>query len=599
MKAGDEVVRAGERKESFQGSVWVPNWPVAAAELAGEAPMGVPVVVCGNRGVLSANSWAQHAGVTIGMSKRLAHSICPEAVLLPPDPERDARRFEPVLRVLDQHIARVTVLEPGRVVFSAWGAVRAAGSAEALAEVITGGVADGVGCEAQVGFAYGTLATLLAAQENRSIPANEVLPYLDSQRTPTLLLAVSTPHARVEIANCIELLDRLGVRSLKDIRELGRTPLATRFGTTGIFVWQLAGGETVGAADTSRSTPDFSFARAFEPPLGNAEQAAFAAKELAGELAEEMLSRSLAGGRLTITASLMGGEELQRSWALEGGGIKDVVDRVRWQLGSWVNGVQGGVRSGGGIAGCGGGIAGCGGSQGHASVRGGSVGAAGFVGRSGADWGGVGSRADKFSNEEESSEDNAVARLELSMTDLVPAGARQQPLWGGKSIHTEQAQRAAVRLQSLLGEDAVRVPEKKGGRTPREKYVDRAWNEVAGSSAVAELPWPGAIPEPGPSLIHPKPLAVDLYADCGHPLIVTGDGMLACRMGCEEPDPRPQAVSRVGQSFVVVDYAGPWVVEQRWWADYQRRAYLQVVGFESALLLYVEKGQWQEEGRYV
>ncbi len=547
-------MKAGERKEAFQGSVWVPNWSVAAAELAGEAPMGVPVVVCGNRGVISVNSWAEREGVMVGMGKRLAHSTCPEAVVLPPDFERDARRFEPVLRVLDQHIARVTVLEPGRVIFAAWGAVRAAGSTEVLAEAITGGVADGVGCEAQVGFAYGTLATLLAAQESQAIPANEVLSYLDMQRTSTLLLAVSTPNARAEVANCIELLDRLGVRSLKEIRELGRTPLAARFGATGIFVWQLASGETLGAADTRRATPEFSFARAFEPPLGNAEQAAFAAKELAGELAEEMLSRSLAGGRLTITASLVGGEELQRSWALEGGGSKDVVDRVRWQLGSWVNGAQGdGLGSGG------------------------------------EDQGGR--------------EENAVTRLELSMTDLVAAGARQQPLWGGKSIHAEQAQRAAVRLQSLLGEDAVRVPEKKGGRTPREKYVDRAWNEAEGSSADAELPWPGAIPEPGPSLIHPKPLVVDLYADCGHPLIVTGDGILACRMRCGEPEPRPRVVrsvvNKVAREFVVVDYAGPWVVEQRWWADYQRRAYLQIAGFESALLLYMEKGQWQEEGRYV
>ncbi|MFT3942710.1 MAG: DNA polymerase Y family protein [Ancrocorticia sp.] len=544
----------------------MPNWPVAAAELAGEAPMGVPVVVCGNRGVISVNSWAEREGVTVGMGKRLAHSMCPEAVVLPPDLERDARRFEPVLRVLDQHIARVTVLEPGRVIFAAWGAVRSTGSTQVLAEAITGGIADGVGCEAQVGFAYGTLATLLAAQESLAIPANEVLGYLDMQRTSTLLLAVSTPNARAEVSNCIELLDRLGVRSLKDIRELGRTPLATRFGATGIFVWQLASGESVGGADTSKATPEFSFARAFEPPLGNAEQAAFAAKELAGELAEEMLSRSLAGGRLTITASLVGGEELQRSWALDGGGIKDVVDRVRWQLGSWVNGAQGGAGSGGVSA------KGCG------AAREGSAGAADEYGRG---------------------EENAVARLELSMTDLVAAGARQQPLWGGKTIHTEQAQRAAVRLQSLLGEDAVRVPEKKGGRTPREKYVDRAWNEAEGSSAAAELPWPGAIPEPGPSLIHPKPVAVDVYADCGHPLIVTGDGMLACRMGCKESEPRPQAVGRLGRSFVVVDYAGPWVVEQRWWADYQRRAYLQVVGFESALLLYVEAGQWREEGRYV
>lgn len=188
-----------------------------------------------------------------------------------------------------------------------------------------------------------------------------------------------------------------------------------------------------------------------------------------------------------------------------------------------------------------------------------------------------------------------MARLELSMTDLVPAGRDSSPC--GEKEYPYRAGPEAVQLRSLLGGRRAGAREE-GGRTPREKYVDRAWNEVAGSSAVAELPWPRAIPEPGPSLIHPKPLAVDLYADCGHPLIVTGDGMLACRMGCEEPDPRPQAVGRVGQSFVVVDYAGPWVVEQRWWADYQRRAYLRVVGFESACCSMWRRGSGKE-GRYV
>ncbi|MFT0848630.1 DNA polymerase Y family protein [Actinomycetaceae bacterium L2_0104] len=522
-----------EEIDVSHGGVWIPNWPVTAAELAGEVPVGVPAAVCGNRGVLAVNAWASREGIEVGMGKRLAHSLCPDTVLLAPDAERDVRRFEPVLRALDHHIARITVLEPGSVLFSARGALRSTGSPEALADAIVGEIAEIAGCEAQVGFANGTLATLLATRENSLVRSQGSSAYLHGQRTSVLLLAVTTPRMRVELTDCIELLDRLGVRTLGGIHRMGRSALATRFGSTGLFIWQLVSGEDVRMPDPKRSTPDFGFARAFEPPLENAQQAAFAARQLATDLAEEMAARSLGGGRLTITANLVNGNELQRAWVLDGGGVKDVVDRVRWQLGSWVDSAEEGA---------------------------------------------------------------AVARLELAMTDLLPAGRRQQPLWGGKGVHEEQSGRSAVRLQSLLGEESVRVPQKIGGRVPSERFGDRAWNEAKGSSAAAELPWPGSIPDPAPSIVHPTPLPVEVYADCGHPLRVSGEGVLACAGGCE--DPEPAVVQETNCTFPVTDFSGPWVMEQRWWADCQRRAYLQVVGSDSALLVYIEGGQWQEEGRY-
>ncbi len=534
--APGEVHARGEAHEArvlSQGGVWIPNWSVTAAELAGEVPAGVPAAVCGNRGVLAVNEWASRGGMEVGMGKRNAHAVCPDAVLLAPDAERDARRFEAVLRALDRHIARLTVLEPGNVLFPARGALRSADSPESLAEAIVGEIADCAGCEAQVGFANGTLATLLAARENAVVEARYTESYIHGQRTRALLLAVTSARMYAELTNCIELLDRLGVRTLEGVHRMGRAALVTRFGSTGLFIWQLVAGEDVRMPDLTRGTPEFGFSRAFEPPLENVQQAAFAAKQLATELATEMASRSLGGGCLTITATLVNGHELQRAWMLDGGGVKDVIDRVRWQLGSWVDSPEEGA---------------------------------------------------------------AVARLELAMTELLLGGQRQQPLWGGKGVHEEQATRAAVRLQSLLGEELVRVPQKMGARVPSERFGDRAWNEAKGSSAAAELPWPGSIPEPAPSIVHPQALPVKVHSTCGHPLQVAGEGVLACGEGCE--DPRPNTVQEAGQLFTVTEFAGPWVIDQRWWADHQRRAYLQVVGFDSALLLYIEDGQWREEGRY-
>lgn len=84
------------------------------------------------------------------------------------------------------------------------------------------------------------------------------------------------------------------------------------------------------------------------------------------------------------------------------------------------------------------------------------------------------------------------------MTDLVPAGRDSSLAGEEKSNHaTERALEGCRAAAKPAGRDAVRVPEK-GGRTPRV-YVNRAWNEVGSSGR--GLPWPKAIPEPGPSLI--------------------------------------------------------------------------------------------------
>ena len=150
----------------LSGSVWIPDWPITAVEISGEIEPGVPVAVYSHNGIVSANSWARREGIGEGMRKRSAHSLCSDALLIPSDPVREFVRFEPVLRALDRHIANVLVMTPGRVLFTAEGAIAAAGSGELLAEAIVGEINDAVGCEARVGFGKGTLAALLAASDN-------------------------------------------------------------------------------------------------------------------------------------------------------------------------------------------------------------------------------------------------------------------------------------------------------------------------------------------------------------------------------------------------------------------------------------------------
>lgn len=517
----------------LSGSVWIPDWPITAVEISGEIEPGVPVAVYGHNGIVSANSWARREGIGEGMRKRSAHSLCSDALLIPSDPVREFVRFEPVLRALDRHIANVLVMTPGRVLFTAEGAIAAAGSGELLAEAIVGEINDAVGCEARVGFGKGTLAALLAASDNAYVSPEHTASYVDRKPLSSLLVAASTEQLHADMAECIGLLGRLGIRDLGEVRQLGRIALTTRFGQTGQLIWGLIAGDDVRVAREHKAAPEFSTSRAFEPPLETTAQAVFAAKALADELGEEMLARSLAGGRLIISALLLNGNDMQRSWMLDGGSVKDIVDRVRWQIGSWL------------------------------------------------------------ASDEDGSN---IVRLTLQMSDLVPAGYRPQPLWGGRSVNDHQADKAALRLQSLLGEEAVRVPYKAGGRLPSERYRCRAWNEAPMPNEQAELPWPGALPEPSPSLLHTEALKVDLLGTCGHHLAVSGEGVLECSAGCT--DWHLSILRGPYGDTAIGTFAGPWIIEQRWWDRPVRRAYLQVVGAGIGSLIYIENDQWKEEGRY-
>ena len=59
------------------------------------------------------------------------------------------------------------------------------------------------------------------------------------------------------------------------------------------------------------------------------------------------------------------------------------------------------------------------------------------------------------------------------------------------------------------------------------------------------------------------------------------------------------ALFGVEEFLTVLDYAGPWVSEQRWWARATQRAYIQVVTTTGAVLLYVEQERWYLAASYI
>ena len=85
----------------------------------------------------------------------------------------------------------------------------------------------------------------------------------------------------------------------------------------------------------------------------------------------------------------------------------------------------------------------------------------------------------------------AVTALALEPVEVVPAGRVQEGLWGEAGLAEARVHRALVRVQGLLGPEAVRVPVEVGGRGPADRvrclpYGDAPAEPAAEPEAAAE-----------------------------------------------------------------------------------------------------------------
>jgi protein ImuB len=186
-----------------------------------------------------------------------------------------------------------------------------------------------------------------------------------------------------------------------------------------------------------------------------------------------------------------------------------------------------------------------------------------------------------------------VVRLRIAPDEVVADAGRQQGFWGGTTEADERARRAVARVQGMLGNDAVQVPERQGGRAPGEEYrlVDP---DAAGREPVPEPPpWPGRLPAPHPAVVPRRSTMADLVDDEGRMVTVSGRGVLSGA---------PRRLSIGGGPWRAVRaWAGPWLYDERWWdpVGHRRRARFQVVlDDDTAHLVVREAEQWWAEATY-
>jgi protein ImuB len=106
-------------------------------------------------------------------------------------------------------------------------------------------------------------------------------------------------------------------------------------------------------------------------------------------------------------------------------------------------------------------------------------------------------------------------------------------------------------------------------------------------------PWPGRLPRPAPAVVPLRPLAAVVLDEGGAPVGVSARLELT-------GEPAAVLVER-GAPIEISGWAGPWPVDERWWAsgESRRRARFQVALADGrALLLVLAGGHWAVEAIY-
>lgn len=527
--------------------LWCPDWPVVAACAAAGVAADRPAAVFAANRVRACSAVARGNGVRRGMRRRDAQSRCPDIAVLDWDPGRDARLFEPVVAAVEELVVGVEVVRPGVVAVPADGAVTYFGGENELVERLLEHVSVTTDVECRVGVADGLFGAQLAAHRDVLIERGGTAQFLAP------LPITELDQADVDRTALVELLHRLGIRTLGEFAALRARDVTTRFGEAGMAAHHLARGVDERPPGRRKPPPELTITEEFDPPLDRVDAAAFAARTAAAEFHNGLSAHGIACTVLGITAVTEQGEQLTRTWRCgEPLTPQGVADRVRWQFEGWLHTADGSKPTAG------------------------------------------------------------VVRLYLAPEETVQGRSLQLGLWQGgdsDSEHTpeaDNADRALVRVQGLLGPDAACTAVLDGGRAPGERVRLVAWGERRDASDSTGAPWPGRLPAPSPATVFEHPPRATVTDASGAELALTERLRLSAA---------PCYVATSGNASRRVSmWAGPWPVSARWWEpDGQGElARIQVVLAadtdtpETALLLCWQKerngqylnGRWVAEGEY-
>ncbi|MGO1949951.1 MAG: Y-family DNA polymerase [Mycobacteriaceae bacterium] len=540
--------------------LWFPDWPVYAVAVRRGWDLLAPAAVVDNHRIHAANAAARRAGVRHGMKERHALGTCPALQLGEVEEAAEAEAHEEVLAALEDVAAGVETLRPGLLAFPAASLVRYYGSEERAAELLVDAAAR-AGADCLAGAADELVTAVWAAREGRSVDPGGSRGYLAD--LPLRVLAAEP--ALGAPGELVDVLSRLGIRTLADFTALPRADVSGRFGADAVHWHRIAAGEPERPVSPRRIAAPLEARIEPDEPVADTGAAAFLARQAAVKLHGLLADAGQVCLRLAVRAHLDpppgydGPLSVERVWRCrEPLAEEDTAQRVRWQLDGWLTRVRGSRPD-------------------DADVP-----------------DGVG----------------GIRAIDLVPVECLPAGEVAEALWGRPDAGIRAARAAAARAQALLGVRGVLRPVHRGGRAVAGRVVTVPYGDADPDdvAALGTRNWDGELPAPLPALIgaphagrempttpranHPA-AAVQLLDGAGEQVWVTGRALMSSP---------PTAMRWGAKVHRITGWAGPWPVDEQWWSEAgssRRYARVQVATDEPGAYLLVCRGKaWRIEATY-
>ena len=255
--------------------------------------------------VLDCSFGASSEGVRHGMTLRKALGLCPEAVVLPPDPVLYRARWEAVLDALSTISPDVEGEGLGRAYVNVGGLGSHYRDDQALASRIVEAVNEASSLDASVGLANGKFPAFAAATcsgpgESQVVPAGSEGAFLSS-------LDVELLPVDAEVLFRLRLL---GLDKIGEVAALSLPELQSQFGFAGKRLWQLANGIDEEPLRPHLFAEKVEASLSFEAPVAGVDVMVAAAKQLLSRL--RLSLRERAARELVLQAELTSGRGWER-----------------------------------------------------------------------------------------------------------------------------------------------------------------------------------------------------------------------------------------------------------------------------------------------
>ena len=279
---------------------------------------GRPLVLGGGPGerkvVQLCSPEAEAAGVRPGLPLREVVPLCPEAMVLQPDPVRTAAVLEAVLSDLQRVSPLVEPADNGYFFLDLRGLSAMYGQLDALEAAIHAAVPALL--RPRLGFANGKFAAVVAARmaEPGVAAPGYVIP---AAETRAMLAPLSVRHLLMLEAEVQHRLELLGVRTIGDLAALPFNAVQAELGPPGAQAWRVAHGrdtEAVIARPLATSVQD---GLHFDDPLGSVDAVMAAIDQLLAHTYSQPALQGRSVRQVRLRALLSDGTSWERLYTFK------------------------------------------------------------------------------------------------------------------------------------------------------------------------------------------------------------------------------------------------------------------------------------------